>query len=295
MLNKQILTAKALPKLPSIGKSAHKHVRGHALIIAGSREKSGASILASLSAMRSGVGLCTLALPSAAHDLVKSQLINVMSEVIPSDQNSVFTKQGLTTLTSILEKKSSILIGPGLAPDETRKFWIVSILQAIDIPLVIDAQALTDLGDKFETIDFSKSKVVITPHAGEMSKLTKLPVEEIEKNRQEIAVQFAKAWNVSIVLKGANTLIVSGGEVWENQMDHPCLSVAGTGDVLAGILVSLLAQGLSISEAARLSVYIHGRAGRRLGERIGVRGVLASDLFSEIPQVIHEIDSDASA
>lgn len=288
----QLLSLETLPKLPIISKTAHKHTRGHALIVAGSLEKSGAAILSSLAAMRSGVGLCTLALPSKAHDVIKSQLINVMSEVIPSDEKSVFLKQGLAVLISLLEKKHALLIGPGLAPDEDRKFWIHTLLQSTHIPMVIDAQALTDLGEKFGSIDFSKSNVVITPHAGEMSRLTKLSVEEIEAHREQVAQKYAKLWNVTILLKGSHTLIAHGDEIWTNQVDHECLSVAGTGDILAGILVSLLAQKISIFDAAKLAVYIHGRAGQRLGERVGVRGVLATDLFNEIPQVIHEIDTN---
>lgn len=291
MANK-LLTLHTLPELPAISKTAHKHARGHALIVAGSLEKSGAAILSSLAAMRSGVGLCTLVLPSRAHDVIKSQLINVMSEIIPSDERSVFTKQGLSHLVSLLEKKNALLIGPGLAPDNDRKFWIHTIVRSTNIPIVIDAQALTDIGEKFESIDFHQSNVVITPHAGEMSRLTQLSVGDIEANREEVAQKYAKLWNVTVILKGSHTLIAKGDEIWRNEVDHECLSVAGTGDVLAGILVSLLAQKISIFDAAKLAVYIHGRAGQRLGNRVGVRGVLATDLLNEIPQVIHEIDSN---
>lgn len=285
-----------LPKLPEISESAHKKTRGHALILAGSKEKSGASILCSLSSMRSGAGLCTLALPSAAHTIIKGQLINVMSEEIPSSEDSVFKKEGFDKLFSIFEGKTAMLIGPGLAPDPTRKVWIEKILSRSVFPIVIDAQALSDLGTDISSIDFSKYQVAITPHEGEMSKLTGLSVEEIHENRTKTAQTFAKKWNVHVILKGHHTVVASpSGETWINMVDHPCLSVAGTGDVLAGILVSLLAQGMTMFEACQLSVYIHGRTGQKLGIKMGVRGVLASDLLLEIPNVLNEINQNQTA
>lgn len=288
------MSSKALlPKLASILHDSHKHVRGHALIIAGSKEKSGAAILSSLASMRSGVGLCTLALPSAAHTIIKGQLINVMSEEIASDEQSNFQDSALNTIPMLVKKKSAVLMGPGLAPDENRETWINKILASINVPFVLDAQALSDIGTDIGNIDWSKNMAVITPHEGEMSKLTGLSVEEIHANRSKVATNHAKKWNVHVILKGFHTVVASpNGEIWINDVDHPCLSVAGTGDVLAGILVSLLAQGVPMVDACRLSVYIHGRTGQRLGEKIGVRGVLASDLLPEIPHTLHELDYD---
>jgi hydroxyethylthiazole kinase-like uncharacterized protein yjeF len=181
-----------LPKLPDIKNTAHKKTRGHALIIAGSKEKSGAAILSSLASMRSGVGLCTLALPSVAHTIIKSQTINVMSEEIPSTENSIFTKDGIEKLISILPGKDAILMGPGLAPDANRKLWIEKILSTTKAPLVIDAQALSDLGTSIDSIDFNNFQVAITPHEGEMSKLTGISVEEIHSNRIKTAQNFSK-------------------------------------------------------------------------------------------------------
>ena len=206
--------------------------------------------------MRSGVGLCTLALPSAAHTIIKGRLINVMSEEIPSTDDSVFKNEGLDKILSLFEGKSSMLIGPGLAPDSRRKTWIEKMLAQSLFPIVIDAQALSDLQTSISDISFEKHHVVITPHEGEMSKLTGLSVEEIHENRAKTAQTFAKKWQIHVILKGHHTVVASpNGETWINTVDHPCLSVAGTGDVLAGILVSLLAQGMTMFEACQLSVY----------------------------------------
>ncbi len=285
-----------LPKLPSISLTAHKKTRGHVLIIAGSKEKSGAAILSSLSSMRSGAGLCTLALPSAAHTIIKSQLINIMSEEIPSDEFSVFQSSSMDRLPRLFQDKTAILMGPGLAPDKNRKTWVEFILSNLQVPFVLDAQALTDLGTSISDIDWSKSKAIITPHEGEMSKLTGLSVDEIHANRSKIAQSYSKKWNVTVILKGHETVVTSSvGESWMNAVDHPCLAVAGTGDVLAGILVSLLGQGLPVMDACKLAVYIHGKAGVNLGEKIGTRGVLATDLLPEIPHVIYELDQNQTS
>ncbi|MCC7459926.1 MAG: NAD(P)H-hydrate dehydratase [Proteobacteria bacterium] len=285
-----------LPKLPEISTHAHKKTRGHALILAGSKEKSGAAILCSLSSMRAGVGLCTLGLPSVAHTIIKSQLINVMSEEVASNDDSTFKKEGLDHFLPVLEGKSAMLIGPGLAPDPSRKVQVEKILSRGLFPIVIDAQALSDLGTEFTTIDFSKHQVVITPHEGEMSKLTGLSIQEIHENRTKTAQNFSKKWNVHVILKGPHTVVASpSGQTWINMVDHPCLSVAGTGDVLAGILVSLLAQGMTMFDACQLSVYIHGRTGQKHGQRMGIRGVLASDLLTEIPNVLNELDQNQTS
>ena len=278
-------------KLPEVKLSAHKNTRGHALIVAGSKEKSGAAILSSLACMRTGVGLATLALPSAAHTIIKSQLINIMSEEIPSDEHSQFDSSGIEKLISVTKGKTAVLMGPGLAPDKNRKKWVEKILSAIQVPFVLDAQALSDLGTQITEINWSKHAAVITPHEGEMSKLTGLTSDQIHSDRENIAKTYALKWNLHVILKGHHTVIASpSGETWINTVDHPCLSVAGTGDVLAGILVSLLAQGMAMTSACRVATYIHGSCGVRLGEKVGIRGVVASDLINEIPQVIRDLD-----
>ena len=282
-----------LPKLPTIALTAHKKVRGHALVIAGSKEKSGAAVLSSLACMRVGTGLCTLALPSVAHVMIKSQLINVMSEEIVSDEKSIFQSAGRESLVRYLQDKNAVLMGPGLAPDANRVAWVEFILSNIQVPFVLDAQALSDLGTKISDIDWSKHQVVVTPHEGEMSRLTGLSVEEIHSNRVKIAQTYSQRWGVAVVLKGHETVIASPtGLTWSNDVDHPCLSVGGTGDVLAGLLVGLLAQNIPVMDACKLAVYIHGRGGEVLGNKIGVRGVLATDLLNIIPTVLHELSQD---
>lgn len=283
----------SLPVLPPIDRNAHKKTRGHALIIAGSKEKSGAAVLSSLACMRAGVGLTTLALPSAAHTIIKSQLVNIMSEEIPSSEKSVFDSSGMDLLKGLTQDKTAVLMGPGLAPDTTRVKWIEKVIQGLSVPFVLDAQALSDVGRNIEKIDWTQNNAVVTPHEGEMSKLTGLTADDIHKNRSEIAIVHAKNWKVHVILKGFQTIIATpNGETWVNMVDHPCLSVAGTGDVLSGILTSLLAQGIPMFDACKLAVYIHGRAGQRLGQRIGTRGVVASDLVTEIPNVMHELSQN---
>lgn len=285
-----------LPKLPTIALTAHKKVRGHALVIAGSREKSGAAVLSSLSCMRVGTGLCTLALPSVAHVMIKSQLINVMSEEIVSDEKSIFQSAGRESLVRCLQDKNAVLMGPGLAPDTNRVAWVELILSNIQVPFVLDAQALSDLGTQIADIDWSKHQVVVTPHEGEMSRLTGLSVDEIHSNRVTMAQTYSQKWGVYVVLKGHETVIASPtGLTWSNDVDHPCLSVGGTGDVLAGLLVGLLAQNIPVMDACKLAVYIHGRGGEVLGNKIGVRGVLATDLLNIIPTVLHELSQDQTS
>lgn len=257
-LSKNYIVSK-LPKRPI---NAHKGTFGKVLAIAGSENYPGAAYLACAAAYRIGAGLVTL----VTENIVKIVVSKKLPEVTFLSEKEAFKKAS---------QYDVLLLGPGLG---SREFNYPILHKA-----VID-------GDGLKWWSKFKTNAILTPHPGEMSRLTGLEVEEIQKNREKVALDFAKKWNKVIVLKGANTIIVSPtGEVKISPFVNPALATAGTGDILAGVIAGLLAQGLNSFDAACVGVYIHGLAGEHISKKIGNAGVIASDLLPLLPLMIKKL------
>lgn len=250
-------------KLPKRPKDANKGTFGKVLVVAGSENFPGAAYLACSAAYRVGAGLVTLVTEPTVKTIISKQLPEVT--FLPRDE----------VLESV-NKYDVLLIGPGLRQDYQ--------LPDANLPLaVIDAGGLK-WGIRL------KGDAVLTPHPGEMSRITGLTIAKIQSDRVNIAQYFAKKWGKVVVLKGANTVIAQPkGEVAISPFVNPALSTAGTGDVLAGIIAGMMAQGLTTFDAACVGVYLHGLAGKTLQNRLGNAGAIASDLLSLLPKVLKSL------
>ncbi len=267
----------ALSLLPKRPIDANKGTFGKVLAIAGSQNYPGAAYLSCAAAYRVGTGLVTL----VTNDIVKIIVSRKLPEVTFLSLNEVFEN---------LSKYDVLLIGPGLGQKEQTIKFFRKLLKEKLPKTVIDGDGLNILSKIDNWWEKLNREVILTPHPGEMGRLTGKSVEEVQSDRENIAKDYAKKWGKVIVLKGANTTIVSpGGDVVISLFANPALATAGTGDVLSGIIAGFLAQGLSISEAACLGVYIHGLAGEMLKEKYGNAGNLASDLLPLLPKVIQHI------
>lgn len=263
----------AVKKLPKRPKNANKGTFGKVLVIGGSENYPGAAYLTCAAAYRVGTGLVTLATSREVKIIVSRKLPEVTFLSYPESLKK-------------LQEYDVLILGPGLG----QKFNIKKFLKKKLPTLVIDGDGLNILSKINNWWEKIAGDAVLTPHPGEMSRLTGQSVQQIQSNREKIAKQFAKKWRKIIVLKGANTLIVSpAGEVIKAPFANPLLATAGTGDVLAGIIAGLLAQGPEIFDAACLGVYIHGLAAEFLKEKLGDSGLLASDLLEILPKVIKKI------
>lgn len=252
--------AERLPKRP---RDANKGTFGKVLVVAGSKNYPGAAYLSSAACYLVGAGLVTL----ATEDSVKIIVSRMLPEV---------TFLSLDEVLVNLKKYDVCLVGPGLKED-----FQLSVNKLP--PSVIDAGALK-WGVKLN------GEVILTPHPGEMASLTGLSTEEIQKDRVNITQHYAKVWKKIIVLKGANTVISSpAGKLYISPFVNPVLSTAGTGDILAGIIAGLAAQGLKLTDAAAAGVYLHGLAGETLSKKVGQGGALASDLLPLLPQIIRKL------
>ncbi|ORJ63043.1 NAD(P)H-hydrate dehydratase [Geothermobacter hydrogeniphilus] len=270
-----------LPDRPCCG---HKGTFGHLLLIAGSRGKSGAAVLAAKAGLRSGAGLVTVAVPGSQQAIVAAAVPEVMTEAMAEDQGKI-ASAAADALSRLTVGKQALAIGPGLGQSSSIQTLVTRLLDDWKGPMVLDADALNVLADATETLRRRDAEpLVVTPHPGEMARLLGTTVAEVEADRPSAARDFARLRDVVVVLKGAPTLIASpAGELAVNSSGNPLLATAGSGDVLTGLIGGLLAQGLDSFAAARLGVYLHGAAADRLRCRIGDAGMLAGELAAEIP------------
>lgn len=281
----------ALPPRPA---GAHKGTFGRVYVVAGSPRFTGAARLAALGALRVGAGLVTLACARTVHPVVAAGLLEPTFLPLP-DHEGQLSAEAVSPLLEALEGDSeSLLVGPGLGKAAYVQAFLGSLLAALEgrqlRALVLDADGLNNLALLKDWPQRLPPYAVLTPHPGEMSRLTGLSVGEVQGNRVAVAREHARQWGTCLVLKGAHTVVAApDGRVRISPFVNPGLASGGTGDVLAGAIAGLAAQGLEPFEAASLGVYLHGLAAERARVELGDAGMLAGDLLPELPRAIKEL------
>lgn len=283
-----------IPTLPIRDDDSHKGTFGKALIIAGSMGMSGAAILAGRAALRCGTGLVSIACPRSILSIVASAEPSYMTVPLGEDADGKIahsTPAAQENIVAHCESVAAVAIGPGLG--KSRELWNLMrnvILRKLSNPMVIDADAINNISaDELRASKGSRARI-LTPHPGELSRLVRIPTTEIQQNRVEIAARYANGFQSIIVLKGYETIVTDGKRLYVNQTGNAGMATGGTGDVLTGVITGLLAQGMDAFDAAVLGVWIHGRAGDRVRDRISAAGLIASDLPDEIGHVCRELE-----
>jgi len=276
--------AAAARLLPARPRAGHKGSFGHLLVLAGSRGKSGAALLACEGGLRSGTGLVTLAVPASLQDLFMGRLREAMSLPV-NDSEGAVSAAAYEQLLSALACMDVLALGPGLGVVETTQLLVRRLVKDYAGPLVVDADGLNALVGHLEVFGARQGALpVLTPHPGEMARLVGMTVAEVEADRLGAAIRFAGEHRVVLVLKGPHTVIAApDGRYRVNASGNPGLASGGMGDVLTGLVGGLLAQGLEPFDAAALGVFLHGHAADRLAGRVGDAGMLASQVAAEIP------------
>lgn len=277
--------------LPERTPASHKGTFGTAFVVAGSTSYTGAALLAGSAAYRVGAGLVTMAVPEPLHAALAGHLPEATWIPLPHE-NGFISETAAKVILNNLERATAILIGPGLGDKPTTGRFMAGLLPSITPPLVVDADGLRHVSQIRDWYKKIIAPAVLTPHPGEMSVLTGLPVSEIQSNREEVAVKYAKKWGHIVVLKGAFTVVASlDGRSTMIPVATPALARAGTGDVLAGLVAGLLAQGLDPYDAAVAGAFIHAQAGLLAAETLGTpASVLASDVLNAVPEVLAELE-----
>lgn len=269
-----VLTLPALPVRPADG---HKGTFGHVLILAGSRGMSGAAVLSGISALRGGAGLVTLGVPMGLQPIVSSAEASYLTEGFPEDESGRFESGVIKILANRLEKYSAIGIGPGWGQTAASGDLARWLFATSPVPLVIDADALNLLAGKFPDRE-TEAPRILTPHPGEFSRLTGKKTTEVQSDRQDLAARFALENNVILLLKGSQTIVTDGKRLAINSTGNSGMGTGGCGDVLTGLLTSLLGQGMEGFEAAQLAAHLHGLAGDLAAQELSQPGMIASDL-----------------
>jgi NAD(P)H-hydrate epimerase len=266
---------------------AHKGDAGHVLVLAGSRGKTGAAILAAQAAARSGAGLVTIAGPASLNPIYCGGFPEAMTAELPDRDGRVGFDAG--ALRALCAGKSALVVGPGLGThDEVRRI-VEWMLAEADAPLLLDADALTVLAKDVAVLRTARPQTLLTPHPGEMGRLIGTDSATVQADRVGTARRFAAEYGCTLVLKGARSVVAGAeGLVWINPTGNPGMASGGMGDVLGGILGALLAQGLSSESAARLGVYVHGYVGDQVA-RDGEIGMLASDIITGLPTGLRDL------
>ena len=278
-----------LPPRPS---GAQKGDAGRVFILAGSVGMSGAAVLCAAGALRAGAGLVTVGVPKSLQAPMAEKLTEAMWTVLPETKEGSVSLQALPELAGTIDRMDAAAIGPGLSQHSQTKALVRQLIPKTAKPLVVDADGLNALAEDAGLLKKLSLPIILTPHSGEMGRLAKLGVEDIQRDRERIASEFAKTYRVILVLKGHGTVVASfDGRVYVNDTGNPGMASGGCGDVLTGVIVALLGQKLAPFDAARLGVYLHGLAGDLAAAERGQIGLIASDVADRIPLAIKRYQS----
>lgn len=263
---------------------SNKGTLGSLLCICGSYGMAGAAIMAGKAALRCGIGLLKIAIPKSIYPVCATNILESVYYPLEETSNGVISSKNTDFLLEMCEKSSAVVIGCGLSVCDDTKNLVQSVITNCEKPLVIDADALNCICNKPEILKNLKAPATITPHPGEMARLLHSTPKTVNSNRENTAIDFAKKFGVVTVLKGAGTIIASpDGEVYINHTGNSGMATGGSGDVLSGIIGSLLAQGAAPINAAAAGVFLHGTIGDLAAEKLGKISMLPTDMIDMIP------------
>src|SRR5579864_3712587 len=304
-LNLNLITAKDIaPLLGPRPRDSNKGMYGHVLVVGGSLGKAGAAAMAGFSALRAGAGLVTVATPESLLPTVAGFHPELMTEPLPETEAGSISLKSLEPFQTAAENKTVLAIGPGISRHPETAEFVRKIVGESQTPMVLDADGLNAFEGRAEDLNRKDRKdsvkgaeqdigrtLVLTPHPGEMSRLTGLSIKAIQRDRENVARTFAQEHSVILVLKGDRTIVANpNGEAWVNPTGNPGMATGGTGDILTGIVAGMLAQNPQRAfQAVLAAVYLHGLAGDIACEQLGEQALVATDLVTALPQAFRRV------
>ncbi len=275
-------------------RDSHKGTYGHLLVISGSLGKTGAAVLAGKAALKMGAGLVTVGTPNSCLPIVARSMMELMTEPLPETEEGTLSSEALDVVLTLLQGKDALMLGPGITTNESTKEFVLSLLPRLKIPVVLDADALNNIASKPEVLKSLSRPAVVTPHPGEFARLVNMTIKEVLARRLEIVPRFAAEHGVFVVLKGYRTLIASPeGKTYINPTGNPGMATGGSGDVLSGMIGSMIIQEKDFLQAILAAVYIHGLSGDIGASRLGERPLTAGNLIGYLPAAIKTFRSSA--
>lgn len=286
----------ALELLPPRRSDSHKYECGSVLLLGGSRDYAGAARLMALGALRSGAGMVRLGVPAGLEGGLQTALPEVITRALAATEAGTLAAVPEPVLADLLQRQQAVALGPGLGRHAETDAWVVEQVGRLEIPAVVDADALNAFVELGTAPQAGPGGLVLTPHAGELARLTGKTPEEIAAGRMELLTGWASKWNAVLVLKGSPTWIAApDGRLWLVDSGNDALARGGSGDLLTGLVAGLLAQGSTPAEAALLGVYVHGLAGQRASVGRGTRSVRVLEIADAIGPVFEGLEKEASA
>ncbi len=266
-------------------RGSHKGNFGHVAVIAGSGGKLGAGYLTSMAALRSGAGLVTYLLPEKAFLKFDARYPEIMAAAVPDRDRGHFHPDGLPFVLDFVKDKSVVAIGPAIGTHEETKAFVIELVRRAKAPVVMDADGLNVIAENLAVLDHRQSPTILTPHPGEMERLT--GASKKEEERLPAALKLATGHSAHVVLKGHRTIVATpDGTAYINPTGNPAMATAGMGDALTGMISGFVAQGMDAATASAAGVYIHGLAGDIAAAQFGDRGVVASDVIRCFPEAM---------
>ena len=296
-LNVNVITPQEIA--PLIGprpRDSNKGIYGHVLVAGGSLGKAGAAAMAGFSALRAGAGLVTVAAPRSILPTVSGYHPELMTEPLEETESGSISTRALAAFWQIAEKKTVLAIGPGISRHPETAEFVQTVVQKSTAPVVLDADGLNALEGKADELNGRGRTLVLTPHPGEMARLTGLSTSAIQRDRLNIARTFAKQHELILLLKGDRTIVAGpDGEAWVNTTGNPGMATGGTGDILTGIIAGMLAQNPKREfESGLAAVYLHGLAGDIARESLGEHSLVATDLVRTLPEAFRRVRAAAA-
>lgn len=280
--------------IPFRESDAHKGTFGHVLVVSGSLGKSGAAGLTGLGALRSGAGLVTLAMPKSLITGIAGSLLELMTFPLDETKEGTISEKAADSFIEKTQEMDAVVIGPGLTTHPSTVSFLKKILKKLKIPMLIDADGINGLA-LFDTNILKKRDIplILTPHPGEMARLIKKSIKEVQKERLEIAGSFSKKYGLYLALKGARTVISDpNGSLFINSTGNPGMATAGSGDALSGIIGGFIAQKIDPLDALKAGVYLHGLAGDIAASELGEPGLITGDILDSLPFAMESLWND---
>lgn len=271
-------------------KNANKGTFGHQLNICSSYKMFGAGVIATKAALRSGAGLVKLALPVSAYPLAAAHLVQPIFNPVRESSKGTFCAQSIPDLKADLDWADSVVLGCGIGKNKDTEKFVSEVIKNTKSPIIIDADGINCLKQSISIFKDIKAPVVLTPHPGEMARLVSKSVAEIQEDRINTAKEFAGEYGVILVLKGANTIVTDGDNVFVNMTGNPSMAMGGSGDMLSGMIGAFVCQGIQPFDAAKAAVYIHGLSGDCAAEAFSQRGILVSDMIDQLAALMSQFE-----
>jgi len=285
-----LMPKEALDLLPGRPREGHKGTFGRVVVVAGSVGYTGAAALASMAAMRAGAGLVYLGVPASLNDVMEAKLTEVITRPLAETAARSLSPDALPAVRDLLQGASAVAIGPGLSCDEGTQELVRSLVAELGLPCVIDADGLNALTPELVGSRAGDAPVVLTPHPGEAARMAGHEISKVQADRDGAARDIAARARAAVVLKGAATVVADpDGEVYLNPTGNNGMASGGAGDVLTGIVATLLSQGLAPLAAGALGAYVHGLAGDLSAESLGERAMVAGDVLDHLPYAFMEL------